>query len=450
MVQQPVPQQQPPMASTQQFANPHMDYNRGQHMHNSSQSSSQSRSTQQQMVQMQHQQQRHQQQLMQQQQQQQQRQQAGQWPQQDSRRSLDPNMSLNYMQNQKSRSSSSQQHRHSMPTAGMPDQRYLQQQQHKMKHQQQHPPPLPPLPPSDPPLPPKPQPPPPPLPQVQAKPTKSIFDIDSPEPVVKMPPAPSITSSTLSAPKMEPKFDELGDIFDHAPESTTPPRRSRQDSASSTKSREISPSVVKLNKMDMSGFEKTPEGRYSLKPPKEEPGQPQMSLPVSIPFSTTPSSGHSEAASSSSAPHKKHKKEKKSKKDKKEKRDKSEKYAVNGDYVKKHKHKHKERDREAAAAAPAAIPKLKIKMGGDSSVPPVKISLGGKEDPNAANRKRHRQASNSSDSSLGSSGTSLAPAQKMSRVLGTTAEQESSFLTSQYHHFSKNSRKVNLLKTLFR
>ena len=242
---------------------------------------------------------------------------------------------------------------------------------------------------------------------------------------------------------MEPKL-EPGDIFDL--ESTTP-ERSRQDSASSTKSRDISPSVVKLNKLEMSGFEKTAEGRYSLKPTKEEPQQPQMSLPVSIPFSTTPSSGGGHEASSSSSAHKKHKKEKKSKKDKKEKRDKSEKYAVNGDYVKKHKHKHKERDREATPAAPAAIPKLKIKMGGDSSVPPMKISLGGKEDPNAAanaNRKRHRQASNSSDSSLGSMGTSAsAPAQKMSRVLGTTTEQESSFLTSQYHHFSKNSRKVS-------
>jgi len=242
---------------------------------------------------------------------------------------------------------------------------------------------------------------------------------------------------------MEPKL-ELGEIFDMgaSPEPTT--ERSRQDSTSSTKSRDISPSV-KLNKLEMSGYEKTPEGRYALKTVKEEPvGMP--SLPVSIPITAQPSSGgSSDVMSSSSAPHKKHKKEKKSKKDKKEKRDKSDKY-VNGDYIKKHKHKHKDRDREAAPAnAPTPSGqglKLKIKMpepevsGGDI-VPPMKISLNSKAD---SSRKRHRQRSDSStDSSLGSMGTtSSAPALKMSRVLGSTVEQESSF----YHHLSKNSRKV--------
>ena len=353
-------------------------------------------------------------------------------------------MSLNYMQQQKSRHQQ-QSSRHSMgPTDGM---RQHVNQQQKMKPQQ--PPPLPPLPPSEPP---KPQPPPPPLPpQVQhhhhfkqeTKPPKSIFDIDSPPPMRQQPPPPSITSSTLSAPKMEPKL-ELGEIFDlgASPEPTT--ERSRQDSTSSNKSRDISPSV-KLNKLEMSGYEKTAEGRYALKTAKEEPGQ-QMSLPVSIPI-TAPSSGSSDVMSSSSAPHKKHKKEKKSKKDKKEKRDKSDKY-VNGDYIKKHKHKHKDRDREAAPAnAPTPSGqglKLKIKMpepevaGGDI-VPPMKISLNSKAD---SSRKRHRQRSDSStDSSLGSMGTtSSAPALKMSRVLGSTVEQESSF----YHHLSKNSRKVKL------
>ena len=165
------------------------------------------------------------------------------------------------------------------------------------------------------------------------------------------------------------------------------------------------------------------------------------SLPVSIPI-TAPSSGSSDVMSSSSAPHKKHKKEKKSKKDKKEKRDKSEKY-VNGDYVKKHKHKHKDRDREAAPATPSSGLKLKIKMaepevpGDIQAVPPMKISLNSKAD---SSRKRHRQRSDSStDSSLGSMGTtSSAPALKMSRVLGSNVDQESSF----YHHLSKNSRKV--------
>ena len=269
---------------------------------------------------------------------------------------------------------------------------------------------------------------------------KSIFDIDSP-PAIRQQPPPSITSSTLSVPKMEPKLEPPGDIFDMgaSPEPTT--ERSRQDSTSSNKSRDISPSV-KLNKLEMSGYEKTPEGRYALKTVKEEPQQ-MPSLPVSIPI-TAPSSGSSDVMSSSSAPHKKHKKEKKSKKDKKEKRDKSEKY-VNGDYVKKHKHKHKDRDREAAPATPSSGLKLKIKplmpepevTGDIQAVPPMKISLNSKAD---SSRKRHRQRSDSStDSSLGSMGTtSSAPALKMSRVLGSNVDQESSF----YHHLSKNSRKV--------
>eukprot|EP00093_Oithona_nana_P012796 12796.XXX_700414_697219_1 [CDS] Oithona nana genome sequencing. len=445
--------QQPAMIAATQQANPQQQRQHMMHAGSSNSRSSSSSSNQQSLVQMQQQQRHHQQQqqmlqqqqqqMLQQQQQQRQPQQVQQqWPQQDQRRSMD-NMSLNYMQQQKSQRSH-QSSRHSMgPTDGM---RQHVNQQQKMKPQQP-PPPLPPLPPSEPP---KPQPPPPPLPPVhhhhhQTKPPKSIFDIDSPPPMRQQPPPPSITSSTLSAPKMEPKL-ELGEIFDlgASPEPTT--ERSRQDSTSSNKSRDISPSV-KLNKLEMSGYEKTAEGRYALKTAKEEPGQ-QMSLPVSIPI-TAPPSGSSDVMSSSSAPHKKHKKEKKSKKDKKEKRDKSDKY-VNGDYIKKHKHKHKDRDREAA---PANTPtpsgqglKLKIKMpepevaGGDiQAVPPMKISLNSKAD---SSRKRHRQRSDSStDSSLGSMGTtSSAPALKMSRVLGSTVEQESSF----YHHLSKNSRKVKI------
>merc|ERR1711963_340269 len=145
--------------------------------------------------------------------------------------------------------------------------------------------------------------------------------------------------------------------------------------------------------------------------------------------------------------HKKHKKEKKSKKDKKEKR---------------------EKDREAPSSASAAaaasssgghvggsnpIPKLKIKMnppagGADSSgLAPLKMSisgLGGGSSNAASSKKRHRQHSDSSDSSMGSMGSSSAPALKMSRVLGTSAEQESSFLAERMGSYGipKNSRKV--------
>ena len=169
--------------------------------------------------------------------------------------------------------------------------------------------------------------------------------------------------------------------------------------------------------------------------------------------------------------HKKHKKEKKSKKDKKEKRDKDRHYTTNsnGEVVKKHKHKHKdkEKDREAPSSASAAaaasssgghvggsnpIPKLKIKMNppaeaADSSgLAPLKMSisgLGGSSNA-ASSKKRHRQHSDSSDSSMGSMGSSSAPALKMSRVLGTSAEQESSFLAERMGSYGipKNSRKV--------
>ena len=94
-----------------------------------------------------------------------------------------------------------------------------------------------------PPLPPQ-QAPPPPPPPPNSKPPKSIFDIDSPPPL-------SMSSTTLSKPvKLE-----MGDIFED--ETDTKP-----------KTRDISPSVVKLNKVeDMSGFEKLRDGRSSIKIP---------------------------------------------------------------------------------------------------------------------------------------------------------------------------------------
>jgi hypothetical protein len=157
--------------------------------------------------------------------------------------------------------------------------------------------------------------------------------------------------------------------------------------------------------------------------------------------------------------HKKHKEKKKNKKERKEKKDKERHHvSSNGGVIsssKKHKHhKNKEREREASAAAsmtPNSITKLKIKpmqpqqnssVGGEPPpVPTMKISLNS-SNPMAASissKKRPRQHSDSSDSSLGSMGSS-APALKMSRVIGTSAEQESTFLN--HHHLAKPSRKV--------
>jgi len=96
-------------------------------------------------------------------------------------------------------------------------------------------------------------------------------------------------------------------------------------------------------------------------------------------------------------------------------------------------------------------PDIKIKL----CVPP-NPNPGGPGGPSANSssstsnkNKRHRQHSDSSDSStgtgsLGSSSTS-APATKMSRVLGTSVEQESTFLNERIgnqYGIAKNSRKV--------
>lgn len=139
-------------------------------------------------------------------------------------------------------------------------------------------------------------------------------------------------------------------------------------------------------------------------------------------------SSNNEVFSSSSSSHKKHKKEKKSKKDKKEKRDKYQ----NGEMSssKKHKHKHRDRDKESNSGL-----KLKIKPIAPGANPeivqPLKICIGGSSSAasNASNsKKRHRQQSDSSNSSMDSIAD---PARKMSRVMGTSTEQESSFLSGR-------------------
>lgn len=198
------------------------------------------------------------------------------------------------------------------------------------------------------------------------------------------------------------------------------------------------------------------------------------------------------ASSSSSSSHKKHKKEKKNKKDKREKGDRKHKSSssnANGEIVsisgisvsgqstgsesghghhrssssssKKHKHKHKERDRDShphhavaeVAAPPISAPqagglKLKIKPmpdmassiappGGKSVIQPLKICIGASATSSASSRdssrKRHRQHSDSSNSSMDSMGAPSGgdPARKMSRVMGTSAEQESTFLSGR-------------------
>ena len=115
-----------------------------------------------------------------------------------------------------------------------------------VKAQRSHQQNAPPLPPSEPP---KPAPPPPPptapeTPVSSNRPLKSIFDIDSP---------PALPTTSMTSTLSNPVKLEMGDIFEDEPE-TKP------------KTRDISPSVVKLNKVeDMRGFEKLRDGRSSIK-----------------------------------------------------------------------------------------------------------------------------------------------------------------------------------------
>jgi len=390
------------------------------------------------------------------------------------------NMSLNHPQQQKS-SRSSQQHRHS---TGHDQRSWSQGSKQPQPPMGMHKPPppqpssaLPPLPPSEPPRPP---PPPMPAPVTSMKPPKSIFDIDSPPPLPpppsssrhshqapptsagshSQPAPPPITSSTLSQPKIE-KL-EPDDIFE-----PDPVVNSSMDHQKGVKN-EPSGASLKLEKVEeMTGFEKLRDGRSSIKVP-HPPGDPvggsePKSMVVSIPLNNA-----DQHTSSSSSSHKKHKKEKKSKKDKKEKRDRD-KYHKNGEVPvtsgstggtgssssssKKHKHKHKERDRETGSTRdsssnhhPTSGGGLKLKIKGinpeasvtstpNNVVQPLKISIGGvssgSSNHSSGNRKRPRQTSDSSTSSMDSMGNSMDPARKMSRVMGTSAEQESTFLTGR-------------------
>ena len=72
--------------------------------------------------------------------------------------------------------------------------------------------------------------------------------------------------------------------------------------------------------------------------------------------------------------------------------------------------------------------------GGNNVVQPLKICIGSSStgsstgSSNNSSRKRHRQHSDSSNSSMDSMGD---PARKMSRVMGTSTEQESTFLSGR-------------------
>lgn len=71
--------------------------------------------------------------------------------------------------------------------------------------------------------------------------------------------------------------------------------------------------------------------------------------------------------------------------------------------------------------------------GGNNVIQPLKICIGASTTSSASSnnssRKRHRQSSNSSNSSMDSMGPD--PARKMSRVMGTSTEQESTFLSGR-------------------
>ena len=79
----------------------------------------------------------------------------------------------------------------------------------------------------------------------------------------------------------------------------------------------------------------------------------------------------------------------------------------------------------------------RIAPPGGKSVQPIKICIGASATNSASSRdssrKRHRQHSDSSNSSMDSMGAPSGgdPARKMSRVMGTSAEQESTFLSGR-------------------
>jgi len=220
-------------------------------------------------------------------------------------------------------------------------------------------------------------------------------------------------------------------------------------------------SSIKLPKNEVKTEIKTEPGQVGH---VQQPRQPTRSMVVSIPLPTSStqaavvmpqSTVPATHSSSNSSSHKKHKKEKKNKKEKREKGDRSEKrhksshsngevsgaptgsshgdgsghHRSSSSSGKKHKHKHKERDRDSnpshhTAEQQPGQPGLKLKIkpihpemsstiapaGENNVVQPLKLSLGGTITTSASHssnlagnsnsRKRHRQDSDSSYSSI--------------------------------------------------
>ena len=110
---------------------------------------------------------------------------------------------------------------------------------------------------------------------VDKKPPRSIFDIDSPPPTTM-----NTSTSSLSMSLSNPVKMEMGDIFENETDHQT-------DQTKPKSGRDISPSVVKLNKVEnMTGFEKLRDGRPSIKVPhnqiKQEVKQEFMPDPNSM------------------------------------------------------------------------------------------------------------------------------------------------------------------------
>merc|ERR1711899_143576 len=312
--------------------------------------------------------------------------------------------------------------------------------------------------------------------------------------LTQQPPPPPITSSTLSQPKVE-KLDIGDIFEPDMEDASTTHTSSRRERTTSGREISPAGSVasLKLAKVEeMTGFEKLRDGRSTIKLPKTEPDQtvqhqqqpqqPTKSMVVSIPLLPTSTQttevmqqhhGHQHqqpapSSSSSSNSHKKPKKEKKQKKDKKDRdksdhRHKSSNGETGSDHQrssssssKKHKHKHKEKEKDRdhhhttqqQQAGPPPGLKLKIKpiqpgmsssiapSGSPNVVQPLKICIGANpaatSSSSNSSRKRHRQHSDSSNSSMDSMGGQAGdPARKMSRVMGTSTEQESTFLSGR-------------------
>jgi hypothetical protein len=339
------------------------------------------------------------------------------------------------------------------------------------------PPSLPPLPPP-PPLPPTeaaPPPPPPPAAPPAGPPTKSIFDIDSPK-KIKPERLESLEPGEIPDSPVVPKKE-------HRPGNNWKPVKT-EETAWQPNKHKVEPPVKTEetawhpNKVKVEPPEKSSKHSSLFSPPsdsedRKNPFEPAKKLSVKLPSSS--SSVTPEAADRKPIPvlkiepgragpppsdrHNDHgdrrHRDKKKKKDKKKEREKdrdevdSGRSAENGDaHSKRHKHKHKdrtkERERETSEATNASpLPGIKLKIKAIPPSPaeapppplaPLKISLsqlGAVADGSNDARKRSRQESE------GASG--FGPASKMSRVLGTSLEAESQFLSSVGHPSAHNN-----------